>query len=176
MLRPLFLIFTSVLMMSGLASAQTAELLEESGDWTAYRYTDPTTGGLVCFMASKPTQMEGNYQRRGAVWLQVSHRQNDDNADNRVNVVSFTAGFQFWDDFQPLITIGEDQFRMHTENETAWSFPPDDSALTRALREGSTLTIETKSWRGTNIRDTFSLRGATAMHNRISQECGVSPL
>ena len=65
---------------------------------------------------------------------------------------------------------------MHTDNETAWSFPEDDTNLTRALRAGSTLTIETKSWRGTEIRDTFSLRGVTAMHNRISQECGVDPL
>ena len=65
---------------------------------------------------------------------------------------------------------------MVTENETAWSFPGDDNKLTRALREGNNLIIEAKSWRGTEIRDTFSLRGVTAMHNRVSQECGVDPL
>jgi len=176
MLHRLLALFVLALAPLNLALAQTAELLDESGDWKAFKYTDPTTGGLVCFIMSAPTQMEGNYQRRGPVWLQISHRQNEANAANRVNVVSFAAGFQFWEDFQPILSVGSEQFRMHTDNETAWSFPEDDTGLTRALRNGSTLTIETKSWRGTEIRDTFSLRGVTAMHNRISQECGVDAL
>ena len=159
--------------------AQTAQLLDESGDWKAYKYTDPVTEGPVCFAQSAPQSMEGNYQRRGSVWLQIAHYPNERNADNRINVVSFVAGFQFWnsgENFQPILSIGDQQFRMHSENETAWSFPDDDQAMVRALRDGATLTIETKSWRGTEIRDTFSLRGVTAMHNRISTECGVSPL
>lgn len=173
--RFLGLMILALVPFAGL-QAQTAELLEESGDWKAYKYTDPSTGGLVCFIQSAPKQMEGNYQLRGPVWLQITHRQNEQNADNRVNVTTFVAGFQFWDGFQPILYIGDQQFRMHTENETAWSFPDDDQGLVRALRDGNNLTIETKSWRGTEIRDTFSLRGVTAMHNRISSECGVDPL
>ena len=176
MLQRLLVFIYALCLTTGLAVAQTAELLDESGDWQAYKYRDPATGGLVCFVMSAPQKMEGNYQLRGAVWLQITQRQNETNADNRVNVVSFAAGFQFWDNFQPTLTIGDEQFRMHTDNETAWSFPVDDTALTRALRDGAEVIIETKSWRGTEIRDTFSLRGITAMHNRISSECGVNPL
>lgn len=157
------------------ASAQEVVQLDANGDWSAHKYTD-AEGGLVCFITSKPTQMEGNYTRRGPVWLQVTHRQQPGNASNKTNVVSFSAGFRFLEDHQPILSIGTKQFRMHTQGETAWSFPGDDAELTRALREGNTLTIETKSWRGTEIRDTFSLRGVTAMHNRMSEECGVDPL
>lgn len=174
--RSLAILVLLLVLPFGHARAQSVQFLEESGDWKAYRYNDPTTGGLVCFIMSAPTQSEGNYQRRGPIWLHVAHWQNEENANNRVNVVSLAAGFQFWDDHQPILTIGDEQFRMHTDNETAWSFPDDDSRLTRALREGSNLIIESKSWRGTEIRDAFSLRGVTAMHNRISRECGVDPL
>ena len=158
------------------ATAQIAQELASSGDWKAYTYTDPSSGGLVCFVSSAPKQMEGDYQRRGPAWLHITHRQGEESAANRVNVVSFAAGFQFWEQHQPILRVGDQQFRMHTENETAWSFPADDTALTRALRDGASLIIESKSWRGTEIRDTFSLRGITAMHNRISEECGFDPL
>ena len=176
MLRRFISFIFITLLPLGASMAQDPELLEESGDWRAFKYDDPAAGGSVCFIVSAPKQMEGNYQRRGAVWLHVTHRPNDDNAQNRLNVVSFAAGFQFWADSQPILTIGDKQFRMHTENETAWSFPDDDIDLVRALRQGATLTIESKSWRGTEIRDTFSLRGVTATHNRVSQDCGVDPL
>ena len=99
MLRRFFAVIAFLSLLSGIVSAQSAQLLAESGDWKAFKYNDPTTGGLVCFIISAPTQMEGNYQRRGPVWLHVAHRQNESNAANRVNVVSFAAGFQFWDDF-----------------------------------------------------------------------------
>lgn len=169
-------LFSSLILCCSAAIAQTAQELGENGDWKAYSYNDPSGGGLVCFVTSAPKQMEGDYQRRGPVWLHITHRPASENAANRVNVVSFAAGFQFWDQHQPILRVGDEQFRMNTENETAWSFPEDDAALTRALRDGASLVIESKSWRGTEIRDTFSLRGITAMHNQISEECGVDPL
>ena len=174
-------LFALVLLLPvlGLGSAQAQEsgatLLDSSGAWSAYKYTD-SSGGLICFISSKPREMEGNYQLRGEVWMQITHRQNPESAANKTNVVSFTAGFRFFEDSQPILQVGTDRFRMHTQDESAWSFPDDDEALTRALRDGAELTIESKSWRGTEIRDTFSLSGVTAMHNRISQECGVTAL
>ncbi len=176
MMLRLIALFVVACCLAPIARAQTAQELGSSGDWKAYSYIDPTSGGLVCFVSSAPKQMEGDYDKRGPAWLQITHRQGEENAANRVNVVTFAAGFTFWDQHQPVIRIGDQQFRMHTENETAWSFPADDSALTRAMRDGASLFIESKSWRGTEIRDTFSLRGITAMHNRISEECGFDPL
>ena len=76
------------------------------------------------------------------------------------------------EDSQPILQIDSDRFRMHTQDESAWSFPTDDGSLTRAMRDGNDLTIESTSWRGTEIRDTFSLAGVTAMHDLISQEWG----
>ena len=178
MLQRLFALIV-LLPLWGFTAAQAQEasgatLLDTSGAWSAYKYTDEQ-GGLVCFIASKPREMEGNYQLRGEVWLQITHRQNPTAAANKTNVVSFIAGFRFFEDFQPILQVGTERFRMHTQDESAWSFPGDDATLTRALRDGNEITIESKSWRGTEIRDTF-LAGVTAMHNLISQECGVSAL
>ena len=178
MLHRLFTsVFALALFLSLPAYAQDsgATLIDSSGAWSAYKYNDDQ-GGLVCFISSKPREMEGNYQLRGEVWLQITHRQNPISAANKTNVVSFTAGFRFFEDSQPILQVGTERFRMHTQDESAWSFPNEDAALTRALRDGAELTIESKSWRGTEIRDTFSLSGVTAMHNIISQECGVDPL
>lgn len=175
MFQRLFGLIILTVATAGIAHGQQAELIESSGAWNAYKYTD-TDGGLVCFVSSKPSQMEGNYSRRGPVWLQITHRQEPESAANKKNVVSFSAGFRFAEDHQPILTIGSDRFRMHTQDETAWSFPDDDVDLTRALRDGANLVMESRSWRGTEIRDTFSLSGVTAMHNLISEECGVTAL
>ena len=158
------------------ATAQNAEIIQESGDWTAYTYDDATAQELVCFISSNPTESEGDYRDRGPVWLQVTHRKPNQATTGSAPVVSFAAGFDFWEDSQPLLTVGDERYRLVSQGGHAWSFPKDDEALTRALRQGSTLTIETKSSRGTEIRDTFSLRGVTALHNRISDVCGVASL
>ena len=42
-----------------------------------------------------------------------------------------------------------------------------------ALKRGLSLTIESRSARGNDIRDQFSLRGFTKAYDKISQACNV---
>jgi hypothetical protein len=142
------------------------------GDWTAYRYTD-SSGQLTCFAATTPTRSEGNYTRRGDIWLQVTHRPNDSENINRKNVTSFEAGYPFADGWRPRVTIGNQVFAMFTIGETAWAWAADDDSMVGAMKAGASLIIEGRSQRGTYTRDTFSLIGVTAAINAIDEACGL---
>lgn len=56
------------------AQAQSAEprLISTHGDWAAYVMTED--GNKVCYMASTPTKAQGNYTRRGEIFMLVTHR------------------------------------------------------------------------------------------------------
>ncbi|NIP75997.1 MAG: hypothetical protein GTN90_08450, partial [Xanthomonadales bacterium] len=60
-------------------------------------------------------------------------------------------------------SVGNSNFTMFTEGETAWApSSDDDNALIAAFRKGANAKVEGTSTRGTKTVDTFSLSGFTA--------------
>ena len=160
--------FLAGLMMSGMVFSADPKVIGEFNDWTAYVYMEGSN--KVCYMVSKPKKSEGNYSRRGDVFALVTHRP----AERSKNVFSFVAGYSFKQGSEVTVSIGSQNFKLFTQNETAWA--PDeamDNRLTNAIRSGSAMVVKGTSARDTTTTDTFGLSGSSAAYGAISKECGV---
>lgn len=157
------------LAVGGSALAQDIQRLGDFGDWSAFKYEE--SGAPVCYMASQPKKDEGNYQRRGDIYAQVSHRPNE----NRRDEVSFVAGYQHQENSWVNVSVGGQKMRFFTQGDGAWAPDGDtDKRLVEAMIKGRTLIVEGTSSRGTATKDTYSLIGFTKAYETISQACGLS--
>ena len=149
------------------ALAQDIQRLGDFGDWSAFKYEE--AGGPVCYMASQPKKDEGNYQRRGDIYAQVSHRPNEDLRDE----VSFVAGYEHKENSWVFVSVGSQKARFFTQGDGAWAPDGDtDKRMIEAMIRGRTLIVEGTSARGTATKDTYSLIGFTKAYETISQACG----
>jgi len=155
--------------VASLAQEQRPDYLGTNRDWHAFQFTE--NGNPVCFMASQPTREEGEYSRRGDVFVLITHRP----AEGSRDVVSFYAGYSFEENGSVSVTVdGADGFTLFTEGETAWS--PDtqtDNAIIAAMRAGSEMVVQGRSTRGTLTTDTYSLFGFTATLDEVNGACGL---
>ena len=173
MKRPCLLAFAAVcaaLFPSAIpfALAQDVEYLATNRDWHAFQYME--NGNRVCYMASRPTREEGNYTRRGDVFVLVTHRP----AENSRDVVSFITGYTYQADSQVTVSIGGQNFELFTEDDTAWTRDAaTDGRLVAAMRSGTQMTVRGTSDRGTQTTDTYSLFGFTDTQGEINRACGL---
>ncbi|EKV32234.1 hypothetical protein C882_3298 [Caenispirillum salinarum AK4] len=152
------------------AQAQDAEpeILGSYTDWTAYTYTED--GNKVCYMASQPKKAEGDYDKRGDIFVLVTHRP----ADGTSDVVSVVAGYDYKDESDVTANIDGREYSLFTHGGRAWARDTaTDKDMVQRMRAGRTLTVEGTSERGTETTDTYSLSGFTAAHEAISKACGV---
>lgn len=137
-------------------------------DWQAYTFAE--AGKKVCVVWGKPSKSAGKYKRRGDVRVFVAHRR----WSQRVNEMSFDAGYDFKADSEARVTIDGKTFNLFTDGDTAWNrVAADDARMVKAMRVGRTLIIEGQSGRGTKTKDTYSLFGFTAAHNAINKACKI---
>lgn len=162
------LAFLTLAIPATLLYAAEPKNIGEFGDWTAYLYMEDNN--KVCYMVSKPSKQEGNYTKRGDVFALVTHRP----AEKCYNVFSFTAGYPYKVDSEVSVSIGQQNFKLFTQNETAWAADAaTDNRLAAAIRSGNSMVVKGTSAKGTQTTDTFGLKGSSAAYAAISKECGV---
>lgn len=163
----------TVLALAALVLAPLAAI-GQSGDrdlgiyenWHTVRFSDEN--GPVCMMWSQPEKSEGDYTRRGDVFVFVSHRPGED----AMNKVNFQTGYTFEEASEVEVRIDAHEFVLATGGSTAWTYASEDDAkLVEAMRAGQTMVVEGTSNRGTLTRDTYSLLGFTAAHQAIGKAC-----
>lgn len=134
--------------------------------WSAMSFSEDDK--TVCMMWSQPEKAEGDYKKRGEIFVFVTHRP----GDHEMNKVSFEMGYTFKESSEVRVTIDGEAYTLYTDGSTAWSSEPkNDSRMVNAMRAGSTMIMEGVSARGTKTRDTYSLGGFTAAHNAINKAC-----
>ena len=134
--------------------------------WSAMSFTEDDK--TVCMMWSQPEKAEGDYKKRGEIFVFVTHRPDD----REINKVSFETGYTFQEQSEVRVTIDGEAYTLYTDGSTAWSNDAkDDTRMVNAMRAGSTMVMEGTSNRGTETRDTYSLSGFTAAHNAINKAC-----
>ena len=149
------------------ASAQELEFLGTFRDWHAFKFLE--NGNPVCYIATRPTREEGNYSRRGDVYLMVTHRP----AENSRDVVSVITGYTYEPGSEVRAVIADQTFDLFTEDDTAWARDAEtDNAIVQAMIRGVSLTVRGRSNRGTDTNDAYSLRGFTAARDEINEACG----
>lgn len=167
MIRKLcFSIGLVVLLAASQVQAGEPRLMGTYGDWLAYVFVED--GSKVCYMASKPQKAEGNYTRRGEIFALVTHRP----AEGTKNVFSYITGYDYKTGSDATLEVDGKRFVLFTQDNTAWA--PDaetDNQIAQAIRKGSKMVVKGKSTRGTDTKDTFSLKGSSAAHDKITAEC-----
>ena len=154
-------------------NANAPKHLGTFGDWSAYQVTE--NGEKACYMLSFPQKEEGNYTKRGRVYMLITHRP----TSKALNVISCHAGYGFKNGQEVTLKIAgrhkKESYTLFTEGETAWaSDSKTDASITTGLSKwGHSLTVHGVSARGTVTTDTYSLKGSLKALNVISSACGV---
>lgn len=147
------------------ALAQEVALLEKFSDWSSYAATGSSK---VCFAVAKPDDIHPKAVKRGPIFFYISRWP----ADNVVEEVSVKMGYPFAEGAKVTATIGSAKFELFTKEEGAFVEKSQDEAkLIEAMKAGSTMKVEGRSARGTNTRDTYSLKGLSEALERAMKEC-----
>lgn len=160
------LLLSAFLFLPTIAHAGEQRLMAAYDAWEAYVFEE--NGHKVCYMASQPGNAEGNYTKRGDSFALITHRP----ADNTRNVFSYIAGYPYKAGSEVVLKIDEQEFKLFTQDETAWA--PDsetDTKIAEALKNGKSMVVTGTSTRGTNTKDTYSLKGSTKAYEKITKEC-----
>jgi hypothetical protein len=104
--------------------------------------------------------------RRGDILLFVTYR------PGAPGEVSFTGGYPFADGSTVAMDVDGNAFELFTDGEWAWPATPEaDAALLAAMKAGTQATLTARSGKGTQTKDTFSLRGFTAAMTEAEARC-----
>ena len=164
--------FGAALLMAGHAVAQeSSNRVAANTDWSVFVESDPQE----CWAVSAPKETvntrDGNVVevRRGDIRLIVFYRP----SENVAGQVMFTGGYPFADDSTVKVQIGDTNYDMFTQGETAWpATPEDDARFVEAMKRGANVVLTAVSGRGTQTQDTFSLLGFTAAVEEAARRCG----
>ncbi|MDR1025848.1 MAG: invasion associated locus B family protein [Lactobacillus sp.] len=159
--------FTLFLLVSFHANAAPPKEIGEFGDWIAYHYKE--TNGDVCYMASAPKKDEGKYNKRGDIYVVVTHRPKEKSFD----VVNFVAGYDYKTGSEVAVKIGNKTIdNLFTSGDKAWAISDStDKELVAAMQKGDKMIVHGESSRGTKTKDTYSLKGFSAAYKAISTKC-----
>jgi len=160
-----FLTMATFLGVAG-ASAQSVRVLGEFRDWSAFTANDG--GGPICFVMSKPKEIEPEPEGYSEAYIYLTHRPSQ-GLRNEFNMIS---GYEFAPDSVASATVGGNVYELFTSADAAWLQDSEQGeAFARDLRAGSSLVIEGSSVSGVSVLQTFSLMGATASSRAINAAC-----
>ena len=147
--------------------AASPTLIGDYGDWSAYYM--PEGKSIMCYMTSFPSKSEGKYTSRGEVFMAITHRP----ADKTFDVVNFVAGYTYKKDAPITVKIGNTVIKdLFTDKDKAWALSENiDKKLVAEMKRGNQLIIEGASFKGTQTKDTYSLKGFSAAYRAISEKC-----
>lgn len=155
-----------LLLLAGEALAQSPQFLGNFRDWYLYAYDD--SAGRTCYIASKPTKEEGNWQRRGPAAILVAKLPIQDSSAQ----VSVQPGYSFKSGSTVEVKIGNQTWHLFTQGEHAWAnTDEEDRAIIQSMQRGSTMTVRGTSTLDTFSLDTYSLLGFTAAYNAMRDAC-----
>lgn len=154
--------------------AQTANAQESTNrvaamtDWSVFEEGNPKE----CWGVSSPKETVNTRDgqpvsvRRGDILLFVTFR------PGAAGEISFSGGYPFASGSTVNLDIDGTSFDLITDGEWAWpGSPEDDSTILNALKKGTNAVLSAKSGKGTQTKDTFSLRGFTAAMEEAAKRC-----
>ena len=131
----------------------------ESGKWT-FQVEE-----TYCYIASAPISEEGNYTKRGDVYVLV-YRINK-SADK---IVQITSGYNYDENKAVVVKIDNTSFDFYANGDNAWTNDKDKEVIF-AMQKGLKMVVKGYSSRGTLTTDTYTLNGFTAALKKLSKDC-----
>jgi hypothetical protein len=158
-----------------IAFAATAAQAQESTnrvatmtDWNVFTEETPKE----CWGVSKPKESVNTRDgqpvsvRRGDILMFVTFR------PGKPGEISFTGGYPFAPGSTVDVVVDGNTFQLFTDGEWAWpGSAADDAALLAAMKAGSAAVLSGRSGKGTQTKDTISLRGFTAAMEDAGKRC-----
>lgn len=139
-----------------------------TSDWNVFTEEEPKECWGVTVPKETVNTRDGQpvSVRRGDILLFVTFR------PGRPGEVSFTGGYPFANGSTVTMEVDGNAYDLFTDGEWAWPATPEaDAQLLAAMKAGSTAVLSARSDRGTQTKDTFSLRGFTAAMTEAETRC-----
>ncbi|MFK7878909.1 invasion associated locus B family protein [Roseobacter sp.] len=165
-------LISALLMISVAAQAQqqSSNLVAVETDWSVFEDTNPKECWGVAVPDKTVNTRNGRVvaATRGDILLIVLFNP----AANANAQVTFRGGYTFATGSKVNINIGGTDFGLFTDGEWAWpENTAEDAKIVAAMKKGAVAVVTGVSTRGTNTKDTFSLRGFTAAVETAEKRC-----
>ncbi|RID92577.1 hypothetical protein D2N39_08045 [Gemmobacter lutimaris] len=158
--------------VTGAQAQESTNQVAVQTDWSVF--VEPPEGKpKECWGVSVPKETVNSRDgkpvsvRRGDILLFVTYRAGGAGRGE----VSFTGGYPFAGGSTVNMTIDGSSFELFTDGEYGWAAPEQDAAILAAMKKGTTAVLTARSGRGTQTKDTFSLRGFTAAMDDAAKRC-----
>ena len=158
-----------MVMGSGAFAQESTNNVATKTDWSVFTEENPKECGGVSSPRETLNTRDGQPAsvRRGDILLFVTYR-----AGGAKGEVSFSGGYPFAGGSTVKIDIDGSSFEMLSDGEWAWpANADDDAAVLAAMKKGGGAILTGKSGKGTQTKDTFSLRGFTAAMEEAAKRC-----
>lgn len=154
---------------AGTAGAQeSTNRVATMTDWSVFAEESPKE----CWGVSSPKETVNSRDgqpvsvRRGDILLFVTFR------PGVAGEISFSGGYPFASGSTVKLDVDGNSYNLISDGEWAWpGSKEDDAAILAALKKGTTAVLQAKSGKGTQTKDTFSLRGFTAAMEEAGKRC-----
>ncbi|PPR17237.1 MAG: hypothetical protein CFH33_00107 [Alphaproteobacteria bacterium MarineAlpha9_Bin3] len=163
------LLITIFIFLFFLQSPLWAQQNNDLGSYSDWQATYWDEGAGVCTMMTIPKKEEGKYSKRGEVFAQVVKNKGAKDS----GVVNFVAGYTFKENSEVNVIIdNKHSFVLFTNKSTAWAqTEKDDASLIKYMKLGNKMIVKGISSRGTNTKDTYSLKGFVAAYKAMNKKC-----
>ncbi len=149
-----------------LLDAKKVEHIGVFDDWNAYIFNSKKD--KVCYVASQPLKSSGEYQRRGDVFLIISHRPDEQLFD----VLTYVAGYTYLPRSEVLFRVGNVKANLFTSEDTAWAKNlKTDAEIARAMNKAVRVTVKGLTIDGIETHDVFSMKGFNNAMEAINRLC-----
>ena len=149
-----------------LLDAKKVEHIGVFDDWNAYIFNNKKD--KVCYVASQPLKSSGEYQRRGDVFLIISHRPNEQLFD----VLTYVAGYTYLPRSEVQFRVGNVKAALFTSEDTAWAKNlKTDAEIARAMNKAVRVTVKGLTIDGIETHDVFSMKGFNNAMEAINRLC-----
>ena len=166
-------LFAAGLTLAGPGFAQESDnQVAVKTDWSVFAEDNPKE----CWGVSPPKETVNSRDgkpvtvKRSDILLFVTFRPGQTGGET-----SFTGGYPFAKGSTVTVDVGGTKFEMTTDPQGGeWAWPAtvdDDAKLQAALMKGTTAVLTAHSAKGTQTKDTFSLRGFTAAMAEAAGRC-----
>jgi hypothetical protein len=152
----------------GAFAQESNNLVATMTDWSVFAEENPKE----CWGVSSPKETVNSRDgqpvsvRRGDILLFVTFR------PGAAGEISFSGGYPFAGGSTVKLDIDGNGYDLFSDGEWAWpGTKEDDAAILAALKKGTTAVLTAKSGKGTQTKDTFSLRGFTAAMEEAGKRC-----
>ncbi len=156
---------TIALALAGVLEAQAApNMVARFNAWGVYSYK--ADGKTVCYALTVPTAAKPANVDHGDNFLLVAPL----DGRSRAFEPQAAMGYQLKPGSAVRLTLGDKTFRMIPKGKTAWiRNEARGPELIKAMKAGSTVTLNATSARGTETAYTYSLAGVTAALNHAAK-------